>query len=212
MAGLIKRMRESLLGCSRERVTEEVFKILTSGAAAAILELAHKLRLFEVMFPALAENLRESRKKFPEHPFALRLVELDTRTQQGKLLDRNDMFGFLYKDLVLARADLLQGDEPGYLIQQFIRVASEPLFPSKKDLAIAAEALLKEGRPHYRPAPSRPLRGREGQPRQGHAETGETEKMPGAKRKRHRRGRGRHRGHSPGAGPAGAGPAAAIGD
>jgi poly(A) polymerase len=204
MAGLIRRMRESLLGCSRERVTEEVFKILTSGAAAAILELAHKLRLFEVMFPTLAENLRESRKKFADHPFALRLLELDARTEQGKLLDRNDMFGFLFKDLVLARPDLLQGDEPGYLIQQYIRDASEPLFPSKKDLAIAADALLKEGRPHYRPAAIHPPRGREGPPRQAHAAAGETDKLPGTKRRRHRRGRGRRRGRSPGAGPAAA--------
>ncbi len=40
LAGLVRRMRESILSCSRERVTEEVYKILTSGAAAEILELA----------------------------------------------------------------------------------------------------------------------------------------------------------------------------
>src|SRR5208283_906123 len=52
LAGLVRRMRESILTCSRERVTEEVFKILTSGSAAGILDLAHRLRLFEVIFPA----------------------------------------------------------------------------------------------------------------------------------------------------------------
>jgi poly(A) polymerase len=56
MAGLIRKMRESLLACSRERVTEEVYKILTSSAAAGIMDLAHKLRLFEVIFPALAKT------------------------------------------------------------------------------------------------------------------------------------------------------------
>lgn len=198
MAGLIRRMRASILDCSRERVTEEVFKILTSGAAYDILELAQKLRLFEVIFPALEESLRGSRKKFAEHPFGLRLRGLDERTAQGKALDRNAMFGFLYRDLVLERADLLEGDDPEYPLQQYIRTASEPLFPSKKDLAIACEALLREGRPHYRPAPPR---GREG-PARVAAEAGD--KPTAAKRRRHRRGRGRRGGRSAGNGQTGA--------
>ena len=61
LGGLVRRMRESVLGCSRERVTEEVFKILASGAAAEIMDLSHRLRLFEVIFPAHAARLKASR-------------------------------------------------------------------------------------------------------------------------------------------------------
>jgi poly(A) polymerase len=203
MASLIKRMRESVLGCSRERVTEEVFKILISGSAADILELAHKLRLFEVMLPTIAEDLHLSRKRFAEHPFALRLRELDARTQEGKSLPRNDMFGFIFRDLVLAHKDLLEGEEPTVLIQQFIRTAAEPLFPSKKDLGAASEALLKEGRPHYRPAPARPVRSHGGPRREEQEPTPGDEPHGGTRRKRHRRGRGgRRRGAGTGPGPA----------
>ncbi len=149
-------MRESILTCSRERVTEEVYKILSSGFAGEILELSHRLRLFEVIFPRLADTHRESRKKFDEHSLGQRLKELDRRAREGKVLDRNDMFGFLFRDLVLERKDLFEEIAPALPIQQFIRGASEPLFPSKKDLAIAADSLLREVRPLHKPRPARP--------------------------------------------------------
>jgi poly(A) polymerase len=200
MAGLIRKMRESVLACSRERVTEEVYKILASGAAVGIMDLAHKLRLFEVIFPALAEDLRVSRKKFADHPFAVRLRELDERAGQGKRLDRNDMFGFLFRDLVLARKELLEGDDPVVPMLQFLRTVSEPLFPSKKDLAAAVEALLREVRPHdHFPPAGRPRSREAAHPaRKG----GEGEPAAGGRRKRRRRGRGHRRGGAAGAGPA----------
>ena len=77
MAGLIRRMRESLLTCSRERVTEEVYKILTSGAAAGIFELAHGCVCSRSIFPALAEDLRESRTEVRRSSLWARLRELD---------------------------------------------------------------------------------------------------------------------------------------
>jgi poly(A) polymerase len=194
MAGLIKRMRESILTCSRERVTEEVYKILSSGLAGDILELSHRLRLFEVIFPRLADTYRESRKKFEEHSLGQRLKELDIRAREGKVLARNDMFGFLFRDLVLERKDLFEDAAPALLIQQFIREASEPLFPSKKDLAIAADSLLKEVKPLHKPRPLPAGRARGGRPGQGGA-------MPEAGGGRRRRRRGRGRGRRPGPGP-----------
>jgi poly(A) polymerase len=203
MAGFIRKMRESLLACSRERVTEEVYKILASGAATGIMDLAHRLRLFEVIFPALAEDLRLSRKKFADHPFAVRLRELDERALQGKRLDRNDMFGFLFRDLVLGRKDLVEGDEPVVPILQFLRSVSEPLFPSKKDLAFAVDALLREARPHDRFPPAghpRPREAAHPARRAGAPEEGGAAEA-GGRRRRRRRGRGRRRGGTPGAGP-----------
>jgi len=144
MGALVRRHGDSLLACSRERVTEEVYKILASGAAADILELAHRLRLFDVLFPSLAAAVRASRKKFAETVLAERLRALDAAAREGRPLARDSMFGFLFRDLVLEREDLLMDPDPGMLVQSYIRSASEPLFPSKKDLAVAAESLLKE--------------------------------------------------------------------
>jgi poly(A) polymerase len=188
IAGLIRRMRESILSCSRERITEEVYKILTSGASADILELSRKLRLFEIIFPALDREQREARNRFAASKLGARLRELDASTQEGSALDRNEMFRFLFHDLIRERGDILAEPEPELLIQQYIRAASAPLFPSKKDLAIAAESFLLEMRPPHktRPAHAGPLRG--GDRQQGTQEGGE--RRPGKRRRRRRGGRG----------------------
>jgi poly(A) polymerase len=151
MGALIRRHGQSLLACSRERVTEEVYKILASGAAADILDLAHRLRLFDVLFPSLAAAIRASRKRFAETTFAERLRALDGGTRDGRPLARDSMFGFLFRDLVLEREDLLMEPDPGLLVQRYLREASEPLFPSKKDLAVAVESLLREA--GWQPSP-----------------------------------------------------------
>ena len=193
LGGLVRRMRESVLSCSRERVTEEVYKILASGAAAEILDLSNRLRLFEVIFPAQAARLKVSRARFPDSAFGLRLKELDADCAAGTTLDRGKMFAFLFSDLALERTDLLDDPEADLQIQKFIREESAPLFPSKKDLALAAEAVLKVAHPH----------------RKAHGPRGAAPATPpagaaGVKRRRRRGGRGRRRG--PGArGPAQAG-------
>jgi poly(A) polymerase len=157
MAGLIKRMRESLLQCSRERVTEEIYKILTSGASAAVLELSSRLRLFEVIFPALAEQARTERTRFMETPLYRRAMELDAETKEGRELPRDQMFAFLFRDLVRTNVEVFRDPDPVFLIQQYIRSSSFPLFPSRRDLAIASQMFAREyrhsmGRGPYRGA------------------------------------------------------------
>ena len=194
---LVRRMRESILECSRERVTEEVHKILASGSSLAVLDLAHKLRLFEVIFPAHAELLRVRRLHLADSPLGKRLQELDRATSEGTPLARTEMFGFLFQDLALEQKDLLQSPEPELLIQQFIRTASAPLFPSKRDLAQAAETVLRTARPHERHRGGR---------RHGHgaAASGQAEPAPTGGRRRRRRG-GRRRGRRGGGAAASAG-------
>ena len=159
MAALIRRNSGAVRDCSRERLTEEVFKILCSGAAADILEQAHKLRLFEALFPALAAGITRARKRFAETELAERLRALDGRTREGKPLPRESMFGFLFRDLVLEKEDLLMDEDPDLLVQQFIRTASEPLFPSKKELASAAQTLLRDAGWQPPPPPEAARRG-----------------------------------------------------
>jgi poly(A) polymerase len=153
MANLVKRRAFSVRECSRERLTEEVYKILSSGACAEILDLAWRLRLFEALFPALAAGMGD-RKRFAETSLAGRLRALDGSTRDGKPLARESMFGFLYRDLVLEREDLLMDPDPDLLVQRFIREASEPLFPSKKELALASQALLRDA--GWQPPPPDP--------------------------------------------------------
>jgi tRNA nucleotidyltransferase/poly(A) polymerase len=183
-------MRESILSCSRERVTEEVYKILTSGAAAEILELANRLRLFEIIFPAHALRLRGSRGRLGDSPLGVRLKELDANCAAGTTLERSDMFGFLFSDLALEQSSLLDNPEPDLLIQRFVRDTSAPLFPSKKDLVTAAESILKTAHPHRKPHSPR--------------SAAPVHREPGTavvKRRRRRGGRGRRRGPGHG-GPA----------
>jgi poly(A) polymerase len=137
MSVLIRRSHASLLSCSRERVTEEVYKILTSGGAAEIFDLGFRLRLFETIFPSIAASLREARARFASSALRERLQKLDTDYSAGKALPRSSMFGFLFHDLVMAREDLLRDPEARFLIPQYVRAAAEPLFPSKRDLAEA---------------------------------------------------------------------------
>jgi poly(A) polymerase len=200
---LVRRMRESVLTCSRERVTEEVHKILASGSSLAILELASKLRLFEVIFPAHAAQLRTLRGRLSGSPFGIRLQELDHRTAEGSPLPRGDMFGFLFLDLALEKREMLDSPEPELSIQQFIRNASAPLFPSKKDLALAAEMVLRTAHPQDHPRGSRRPGGHGPS---GHAAPGRgpsagangEQSETGGRKKRRRRGRRRGGSRGPG--------------
>ncbi len=152
MSGLIRRSSASILGCSRERVTEEIYKILTSGGAAGIFEMGFRLRLFETIFPTIVAYLRERRLKLSGSPLWERLLQLDNSSAHGGPLPRTSMFAFLFRDLMLAREDLLGDPEARFLVQQYLRGAAEPLFPSKRDLAEAVESLGDEIRARQ-PAP-----------------------------------------------------------
>lgn len=144
MAGLIRRLGESILTCSRERVTEEVYKILTSGAAAGVFELFFRMKLFEIIFPALTDHLRDKRKKLTDSPLFGRVKTIDAEKHEGRELPREKMFEFLFQDLVRERQELFRDPEPALQIQHFLREASHPLFPSKRDLAVASHSMLRE--------------------------------------------------------------------
>jgi len=144
MGMLIKRLRRGLLECSRERVTEEVYKILVSGNAADILEQAWRYRLTEVLLPALDARFRPTARRLADSPLGARLAALDADTRAGRTLEREALFSFLFSDLLLAEQARFVGPEPDIAIVHYLRDASEPLFPSRRDLARAAQDLLGE--------------------------------------------------------------------
>ena len=144
MGMLIKRLRRGLLECSRERVTEEMYKILASGNAADILELAWRYRVTEVLLPAVDASLRPTVRKLADSPLGARLAELDAETRAGRPLEREVLFSFLFHDLLLAERARFTGSEPDLAIAHWLRGTCEPLFPSRRDLGRAAQDLLGE--------------------------------------------------------------------
>jgi poly(A) polymerase len=166
MGMLIKRLRRGLLECSRERVTEEVYKILASGNAADIFELVWRYRVTEVLLPALDASLRPVARKLADSPLGSRLAELDAGTRAGRPLEREALFSFLFRDLLLAQHGRFIGPEPDIAIAHYLRTASAPLFPSRRDLARAAQDLLGEIGAELMP-PKRERRRRRGGRRHG---------------------------------------------
>lgn len=148
MAGIIKRYAGEILSCSVERLTEEVYKILCTGKAEEILAEFQKLRLLEVILPAVESSLKKSRTRFADSPFAKRLQRLDGRTREGTILERDRMFAFLFEDLVREGIPHFRSPEAFSQIQDLIRSQAAPLFPSRKDLMTAAEVLRESGRRH----------------------------------------------------------------
>ncbi len=158
MARLITKMRGLVLECSRERMTEEVYKILVSGASADILSLSYRLKLFEIIFPSLAAFIQADKKKFEESSLFKRAAELDGRAQAGSTLPRDEMFGFLFQDFILAQSGIWSGQDPAFAIPPAIRSASHPLFPSKRDLGKAADMIMAERWKIFGKEPARPGR------------------------------------------------------
>lgn len=180
MGQLLKRHRGLLLEPSRERVTEEVYKILASGNAADVFDLAWKYKVTEVLLPALEARLRPTARRLADTTFGQRLAGLDAETRAGHLLEREALFSFLFHDLLLAERERFVGTEPDLAIAQFLRAVSEPLFPSRRDLARAAQDLLGEIGEELVPEKRKRRRRRGGRRRGGRREHGhETGREPG---------------------------------
>jgi len=180
MGRLIKRHRRGLLECSRERVTEEMYKILVSGNAADILEQAWRYRLTEVLLPTLEARLRPTARRLADTPLGARLAALDDETRAGRALEREALFSFLFHDLLLADRERFVVPEPDLAIARFLRDASEPLFPSRRDLARAAGDLLGEIGEELAPPKRTRRRRRGGRRRRPRPDTGQSTAGPRA--------------------------------
>ena len=128
----IRRYRNRLVDCSRERLTEEMFKILESGGSAGILGLAQKLHLLEYLLPCL---YREIRRKKNLDDFQSRMNELDI----GRPSSRGRMLAALCEDFAKDLVAISNIEE----LQKSLRGLFEPLIPSNRDLKVAARALRK---------------------------------------------------------------------
>jgi poly(A) polymerase len=142
LSGMIKKLRHELSRCSPERITEEVYKILACGYAADIFKLAFRLRVLEVILPALDDYLRSGRKKENQADYFAALGRLDKQVDKNINLknSRGTLLTFLLES-VLAASPAEPG-EPDYM-QQTLRRLAAPLLPSKRELETAARKIQR---------------------------------------------------------------------
>ena len=117
-------------------------------------------------------------RKLADSPLGARLAELDGETAAGRPLEREALFSFLFRDLLLAERARFIGPEPDIAIAQFLRTASEPLFPSRRDLARAAQDVLQEIGAELVPPKKRHRRRRGGRRRGPRRDAGQPSSAP----------------------------------
>ncbi len=133
----IKRWRNSMINCSPERLTEEMYKILESGNSHSILKRAYRLRLFEVLLPSVTPLLWRYQKDLDSSPLFKRLREVDKILRDRKpKLQRGEALSGLFFDLIGTHPEWAR--EPLTSIQQSLRIAMKPLVPSNRDLLIVS--------------------------------------------------------------------------
>ena len=159
----IRKHKASLLECSPDRLTEEFNKITSSGHSAAILRLARKLGVFDVLFPRVAATLETPRA---EREFFERLETIDARPT-GEA-DRGAVLLAFFGDVVRASSP----ENTIVAMQAAIKRAAEPLRLNNRETLAAAHVL----------APHRQHR---------HGEQGEADSEAEAGRPRRRRRRRR---------------------
>ncbi len=139
IANIIRRYRRKLSGCSPDRITEEVYKILKSGCSASIMLEIFRLRLLEVMLPALNDFLKTGCKSVFR---SLNLLDKRIEENPGLNIRKGEMLAYLFKDMFVDWYEKIHTEDPLSATHQFLRSSSYPLKPSKQDLNRAAAILL----------------------------------------------------------------------
>ncbi len=135
----LKKCRYELHRCSKERLTEEFYKILKSGHSVDILKNAYDYKIFEVLLPSFKEYFGNSESEIA--PLIQRLKELDNEVNSSPLIQRSDMLAIICMDFAKDNPEWKYG--PLYPIQQFLRNILNPLVPSNKDLISTAHTIQR---------------------------------------------------------------------
>ena len=135
----IKKYRNELHRCSKERLTEEFYKILKSGHSVDILKTAYEYKIFEVLLPSFEEYFKNNDTE--NNPLITRLKELDAKVNSSSDIERSEMLAIICMDFAKDNPEWKHSEL--YPIQQFLRNVLSPLVPSNKDLKITAHVLQK---------------------------------------------------------------------
>ncbi len=143
----IKRYANELARVSTSRLTEEVVKILGSGASAPILRELQRYRLLVYMLPCLSVYT-----DFPEVNTSLRALDakiIAAQNSGSKTIDndleKGEMLKALTKPMIVFQQ--LDGTTPEELFKETyrqIKVLVSPITPPNYDVEVAAMMLLKD--------------------------------------------------------------------
>lgn len=141
----IKRNCELMEQCPASRLTEELFKILSSGATRAIFEQLHQFGLLKYMLPSVAFFLEGRKFSDFQNRFFESLGRLDERRAAGEEVGRDIEFAHLTADFLFlisesGKEQRVPFKEAFTEIKQFIRPASPP----NKDVERALVHLLRK--------------------------------------------------------------------
>ncbi|UCF98743.1 MAG: hypothetical protein JSV89_04210 [Spirochaetaceae bacterium] len=134
----IKRHRRRLSGCSAARLTEELYKILSSGHSAAIFLQSYRLKLLEVFFPTLHDRWHSLGRRQLLENLRANLDLLDRHVKKDTL-SRGSMLGYLMRSFN-------KRWDPSTDVEQvmvWIQESCKPLIPSRKECQRAATLLLR---------------------------------------------------------------------
>jgi tRNA nucleotidyltransferase/poly(A) polymerase len=155
----MRRHAARLLDCSRERLTEEFFKILASGKSRLIVGEARKYRLMDILWPGVPPH----NGPWDESPLARRLGELDSRIDAGQTISRGRAVAVFYEAAVEVREHV----NTIVAIQELLKETALPLVLSNRDTREAAH-ILQQPPPQTKSKRRRRRRG-SGQSSQGQA-------------------------------------------
>ena len=150
LARAIKRDAHLLADCSVSRMSEEIFKILQSGFAEAIIRRAEKLSVFEQLLPRFHNAL--NRKGGEGKDFALRfyrdLEKLDNYVrQEGDEKKRGTMLYYLSRTLLEAEGALKAGKETQYSdLVNTLKELLRPMIAPNRDVMDAIKLIFKENK------------------------------------------------------------------
>ncbi|MBP7495378.1 MAG: polynucleotide adenylyltransferase PcnB [Spirochaetales bacterium] len=141
----IHKQAPLLAACSNSRLTEELFKILASGASSAILKALYTHKLLQYFIPSLDARLKGNKNQFFSRFFKT-LEEFDRSGEDTDL--RYKGLISLLKDYLQDLAEERKGET--LLLKDYYVAAKEflsPLVPANKDIDRAVMDSIHKTRP-----------------------------------------------------------------
>lgn len=169
----IKRDAPLLLECSVSRMSEEIFKILQSGYAEAIIQRAEKLKLFEFLLPSFQRQLNGARGRSFSISFYRDLQKLDKYIRkENEEKSRGRMLYFLSRAYLVDTGALDGGEESSFSDTiNAVKEALRPMIAPNRDVMDAVKLIFRKNkwkiprkRPPFKSAARNEGRGKHGKP------------------------------------------------
>ena len=144
----IRKLSTEIQTCTKERLTEEMYKILLSGGARSTLQMAYRFKLGDVLLPSLIPFIKNNGKLQEESPLYKRLAELDRKSHSQPPASKSELLAILFLDLAYPRSQWQNA--PLTEIRDKLRSKLMPLAPSAKDINLASKIMWRLLKRNYR--------------------------------------------------------------